>query len=98
MNWTKDEFKTLDFGDERLNARAKCLAARLGGKPAESIPMPAMAGPKRKRLGASRAIHALAGRHCCKRTGPAVSNACAGRECRSTRRPNWMGVNQDHST
>jgi hypothetical protein len=28
----------LDLGDERLNARAKRLIGRLGGKPTESIP------------------------------------------------------------
>ena len=38
MNWAKDEFKTLNLGDERLNERAKHLAKRLSGKPAESIP------------------------------------------------------------
>lgn len=38
MNWASDEFKTLDLGDERLNARAVLLAQRLAGKPTESIP------------------------------------------------------------
>uniref|UniRef100_UPI00273A0F19 IS4/Tn5 family transposase DNA-binding protein n=1 Tax=Stenotrophomonas sp. YIM B06876 TaxID=3060211 RepID=UPI00273A0F19 len=38
MNWASEEFKTLDLGDERLNARAVLLAQRLAGKPTESIP------------------------------------------------------------
>lgn len=38
MNWASDEFKTLDLGDERLNARAVLLAQRLAGKPTENIP------------------------------------------------------------
>jgi hypothetical protein len=38
MSWIGEEFKTLDLGDERLNARAKRLLGRLGSKPTESIP------------------------------------------------------------
>jgi hypothetical protein len=38
VSWAQEEFKTLDLGDERLNARAMLLAERLGGKPTESIP------------------------------------------------------------
>lgn len=38
MNWAREEFKTLDLGDERLNARAMLLAHRLSCKPSESIP------------------------------------------------------------
>ena len=38
MSWAQDEFKTLELGDQRLNARAVLLAERLASKPAESIP------------------------------------------------------------
>lgn len=38
MSWAADEFKTLDLGDDRLNARAVLLAERMAGKPTESIP------------------------------------------------------------
>lgn len=38
MGWAQEEFRTLDLGDERLNARAVLLAERLGCKPTESIP------------------------------------------------------------
>ena len=38
MSWAKEELKTLDLGDARLNARAVLLAERLGNKPTESIP------------------------------------------------------------
>lgn len=38
MNWAEAELKTVDLGDERLEARAVLLAERLGGKPGESIP------------------------------------------------------------
>lgn len=38
MSWAKEEFKTLDLGDARLDARAVLLAERLGNKPTESIP------------------------------------------------------------
>ena len=38
MSWAKEEFKTLDLGDARLQARAVLLAERLGSKPMESIP------------------------------------------------------------
>lgn len=38
MSWAQEEFRTLDLGDERLNARAMRLAERLGSKPTESIP------------------------------------------------------------
>jgi hypothetical protein len=38
MDGSGEEFKTLELGDERLNARAKRLVGRLGGKPTESIP------------------------------------------------------------
>lgn len=38
MSWAKEEFKTLDLGDARLDARAVLLAERLGSKPTESIP------------------------------------------------------------
>ena len=38
MSWAEEEFRTLDLGDARLNARAVLLAERLGSKPGESIP------------------------------------------------------------
>ena len=38
MSWAQDEFKTLELGDQRLNARAVLLAERLTSKPTESIP------------------------------------------------------------
>ena len=38
MSWAQDEFKTLELGDQRLNARAVLLAVRLTSKPTESIP------------------------------------------------------------
>nr|MBP7492710.1 transposase [Rhodoferax sp.] len=38
MSWARDEFKTLELGDQRLNARAVLLAERLSSKPTESIP------------------------------------------------------------
>ena len=38
MSWAQDEFKTLELGDQRLNARAVLLAERLSSKPTESIP------------------------------------------------------------
>lgn len=38
MSWAQDEFKTLELGDRRLNARAVLLAERLTSKPTESIP------------------------------------------------------------
>lgn len=38
MSWAREEFKTLDLGDTRLDARAVLLAQRLGSKPMESIP------------------------------------------------------------
>lgn len=38
MSWAREEFKTLDLGDARLDARAVLLAQRLGSKPMESIP------------------------------------------------------------
>ena len=38
MSWVQDEFKTLELGDQRLNARAVLLAERLSSKPTESIP------------------------------------------------------------
>ena len=38
MSWAQEEFRTLELGDERLNARAVLLAQRLGSKPTESIP------------------------------------------------------------
>lgn len=38
MGWAQDEFRTLELGDERLNARAVLLAERLSSKPTESIP------------------------------------------------------------
>ena len=38
MSWAEEEFKTLDLGDGRLNARAMLLAERLSSKPTESIP------------------------------------------------------------
>ncbi|MEO5607997.1 MAG: IS4 family transposase [Polaromonas sp.] len=38
MSWAQDEFKTLELGDQRLNARAVLLAERLANKPTESIP------------------------------------------------------------
>ena len=38
MSWAEEEFKTLDLGDGRLNARAVLLAERLSSKPTESIP------------------------------------------------------------
>jgi hypothetical protein len=38
MGWAAEEFKTLDLGDDRLNARAKRLAERLASQPTESIP------------------------------------------------------------
>ncbi len=38
MGWAAEEFKTLDLGDGRLNARAVLLAERLASKPTESIP------------------------------------------------------------
>ncbi len=38
MSWAAEEFKTIDLGDARLNARAVLLAERLGQKPTESIP------------------------------------------------------------
>ena len=38
MSWAQDEFKTLELGDQRLNARAVLLAERLASKPTESIP------------------------------------------------------------
>ncbi len=38
MSWAHDEFKTLELGDQRLNARAVLLAERLTSKPTESIP------------------------------------------------------------
>lgn len=38
MSWAAEEFKTLDLGDARLDARAVLLAERLSSKPTESIP------------------------------------------------------------
>ncbi|WP_415661396.1 IS4 family transposase [Roseateles sp.] len=38
MGWAAEEFRTLDLGDGRLDARAVLLAERLAGKPTESIP------------------------------------------------------------
>ena len=38
MSWAQNEFKTLELGDQRLNARAVLLAERLTSKPTESIP------------------------------------------------------------
>ncbi len=38
MGWAAEEFKTLELGDERLNARAMKLAERLASQPNESIP------------------------------------------------------------
>ena len=38
MGWAREEFETLDLGDERLNRRAVLLAERLGHKPGASIP------------------------------------------------------------
>ncbi len=38
MSWAQEEFKTLELGDQRLNARAVLLAERLSSKPTESIP------------------------------------------------------------
>ena len=38
MSWAEEEFRTLDLGDARLNARAVLLAERLSSKPTESIP------------------------------------------------------------
>lgn len=38
MSWAEQEFRTLDLGDARLDARAVLLAERLGNKPTESIP------------------------------------------------------------
>ena len=38
MGWAKQEFETIDLGDERLNRRAVLLAERLGQKPGASIP------------------------------------------------------------
>ena len=34
MSWAQDELKTLELGDQRLNARAVLLAERLSSKPA----------------------------------------------------------------
>jgi hypothetical protein len=38
MSWAAEEFKKIDLGDVRLNARAVLLAERLSSKPMESIP------------------------------------------------------------
>lgn len=38
MSWAQDEFKILELGDTRLNARAVLLAERLCSQSTESIP------------------------------------------------------------
>jgi len=38
MGWWQEEFKTINLGDKRLNARATNLLKSLGQNPDESIP------------------------------------------------------------
>jgi|GEM_PF-4012539 len=48
--WAKEEAKTADFGDERLNNRFAIILDQLGSKPQLSIPTACVDGRRLLRL------------------------------------------------